>query len=401
MLTIFDQSKQGVPIKVWLGNEGEIDPECLKQGRSLSKLPFIHRWVALMPDTHPGYGMPIGGVAAMIDTLVPNAVGVDIGCGMIFNNTNIPVDQVTDQVARRLVKAIMQAIPVGFKHRTTALDDRRLSQWTEGQEKELKKTYHLYQQLERALVQLGTLGGGNHFIELQEDEHGMLCIMIHSGSRHFGHEVAKYYNEKAKRHCKKNGDKHAIAAQLAYLPAGSQGGVDYIRWMHLAQEFAAQNRQAMMTLVQDILLGEFPNITFGKEVNAHHNYASLETHYGQEVWVHRKGAIRARSGELGIIPGAMGANSYIVEGLGNEESFHSCSHGAGRHMSRKEALKAFQKDAVIEDLESMGIYIGVPGKSVLVDESRFAYKDIHEVMRHQEDLAKIVRTLKTKLVVKG
>lgn len=401
MLEVYNPDKQKVPVRAWLESKGDLDQVCLKQAINLSNLPFIYKWVALMPDTHPGYGMPIGGVAAMIDHIVPNAVGVDIGCGMIFAGTSIPAKALDDQTAKLLIQRIMGAVPLGFKHHSEPVAPGLIQTWLGDQQEAYARNHILMSELEKAQVQLGTLGGGNHFIELQEDDRGMLGIMIHSGSRHFGLEVAKYYNEKAKRYCKKHGEKHAVAAQLPYLPVSSEAGQDYLRWMQLAQRFAAENRRVMMEIVQDILREVFPSIAYNSVINAHHNYAALEEHFGQKVWVHRKGAIRAGKGELGIIPGAMGAYSYIVKGKGNPNSFCSCSHGAGRHMSRKEAIKAFKRDDVLRDLATKGIHIGVPGKSLVVDESRFAYKDINQVMKQQEDLAEVVRSLTTRLVIKG
>ncbi len=401
MIEIYDKATQKVPIKAWLRRVEDIEQGCLHQAKNLSMLDFVHKWVALMPDTHQGYGMPIGGVVALIDHVIPNAVGVDIGCGMVFTQTNIEIDALTDAVSDQLIERIMEEIPLGFEHHLEKQEHAILSTYLSESNYDYKRIGHLYPQIEAAWYQLGTLGGGNHFIELQADEQNRLGIMIHSGSRNFGYKIANYFNEKAKSYSKKHGGGLAAKHQLAYLPAASVSGQDYLQWMQLALVFARENRNIMMEKVKAIVKDVFGNVQFDKTINAHHNYAALETHYGKSVWVHRKGAIRAEKGMLGIIPGAMGNPSYIVEGLGAQESFKSCSHGAGRHMSRKAAMKAFKRDDVIEDLKEKGIHVGAPRKSVLTDEARFAYKDIEQVMKQQTDLAKIVKSLRTKLVVKG
>ncbi len=401
MLEIFDKSTQRVPIKVWLGSQSDIEHGCLHQAKNLSMLDFVHKWVALMPDTHQGYGMPIGGVVALIDHVIPNAVGVDIGCGMVFTQTNIPLERLTDEAADKLISRIMEEIPLGFAHHKVRQENPVLTQYLEESTYDYGRIGHLFPEVEAAWYQLGTLGGGNHFIEIQADEHDMLGIMIHSGSRNFGYKIANYFNEKARSYSRKHGGNQAVKHQLAYLPADSVSGMDYLEWMQLALTFARENRHIMMEKVKSIVRETFTDAVFGESINAHHNYASFETHYGKGVWVHRKGAIRAEKGMLGIIPGAMGNPSYIVEGLGSEESFKSCSHGAGRHMSRKAAMKAFKKDDVIQDLMDKGIHVGAPKQSILTDEARFAYKDIEEVMKQQTDLAKIVKSLRTRLVVKG
>lgn len=401
MLEIYDKSSQQVPIKAWVGKLEDLEHGCLHQAKNLSTLDFIHKWVALMPDTHQGYGMPIGGVVALKDYVIPNAVGVDIGCGMVFTHTDIGLDRLTEDKSKEIIRRIMDEIPLGFAHHKEKQSSEVLEKFLDETDYDYSKIGHLYPEIEASWYQIGTLGGGNHFIEIQADENDELGIMIHSGSRNFGYKVAKYFNEKAKSYCKKHGGKMAVKHQLAYLPADSEAGRDYLAWMTLALRFARENRRVMMDKVKAIIEDIFDDVNFGETINAHHNYASLERHYGEDVWVHRKGAIRAEKDMLGIIPGAMGNPSYIVRGLGKEESFKSCSHGAGRHMSRKAAMKAFKKDDVIQDLLDKGIQVGAPRQSVLTDEARFAYKDIQEVMKQQTDLAEIVRSLRTRLVVKG
>jgi len=398
---MYSESQQLNPIKIWLQGPDELDAVCKKQAVNLSNIPFVHKWIALMPDTHQGYGMPIGGVAAFKDIVIPNAVGVDIGCGVIFVETDLHKDKLKERHCKAIIKEIMDRIPVGFKHHQEKQENDTIKERIQMEESFLKKNQKLYKEMEPIQFQIGTLGGGNHFIEIQEDENDRIGIMIHSGSRNFGYKVANYYNEKAKLYAKKhNAQKHS-KNQLAYLPVESEAGMAYIRWMNMALLFARENRYRMMHVVKEILDGHFSNITYGEEVNAHHNYASLEHHFGQDVWVHRKGAIRVYEDEIGIIPGAMGSYSYIVKGLGNPESFYSCSHGAGRHLSRKQAMKKFKKENVLKDLYNQGVYIGTPNKSILVDESRFVYKDIDLVMEQQKDLIVPVKKLKTLIVVKG
>lgn len=401
MFVIENPARHRAPIKVWLENADQLEPVCLGQAINLANIPFLHQWVALMPDTHQGYGMPIGGVAAMKDVVIPNAVGVDIGCGVCFCETDLSREALTTEIGRKLIERIMERIPVGFKHQETPQEAPDIGTFLKENELRLKQHFVLYRELEGVFYQLGTLGGGNHFIEFQEDELGKITVMVHSGSRNIGLKIANYFNDKAKIISKKNGWQSHARNQLALMPADSEGGRAYLEWMQVALMFARENRQHMMAVLQEILRETFPQIQFFRELNVHHNYAALETHYGESVWVHRKGAIKVEKGELGIIPGAMGSQSFIVEGLGNPESFYSCSHGAGRHISRRQAFKEIQKDRVFQDLETLGVLVGTPDKDGLVDESRFVYKDILTVMENQKDLIRPVKQLKSVLVVKG
>lgn len=401
MFVLDNPDKQLHPIKVWLENPSQLEPACLNQARNLSNIPFLHQWVALMPDTHPGYGMPIGGVAALKGMVVPNAVGVDIGCGICFSQTDLSREQLTPQMGQKLIARIMQQVPLGFKHQEKKQQAPELQAFLDENESSLKQHFVLYRELESVFFQLGTLGSGNHFIEIQEDDQGKVCLMIHSGSRNIGLKIANYFNEKAKLISKKNGWQTHARNQLAFLPAESESGRAYLEWMQAALLIARENRRQMMETVQNVLQEAFPEMRTLSSLNVHHNYAALETHYGEEVWVHRKGAIKVEKGELGIIPGAMGSESFIVEGLGNPESFNSCSHGAGRHISRRQALKEIQKERVFQDLEALGVQVGTPDRDGLVDESRFVYKDIHAVMENQKDLIRPVKIMKSILVVKG
>jgi tRNA-splicing ligase RtcB len=412
MFVQYHQNKQRVPIKVWLKKQEDLEPGCEVQALSLANLPFAFRHVALMPDTHAGYGMPIGGVLAAEDVVVPNAVGVDIGCGMGFIHTNIPVEMIKNvdtasgKMVNQIIGAIMREIPVGFAHHKQPQECVVLDRFSP-QSYQIAFPEELLGEIESGYYQIGTLGGGNHFIELQEDEAGLLGIMLHSGSRNFGYKICNYYNKVAKD---LNRDWNSQVPQewdLAFLPVDSDQGQAYIAWMNLALEFAKENRQLMMERVKNIVCNcvkkyaGFSGIKIDLEVNAHHNYAAIERHFGKDVWVHRKGAIRAHEGELGIVPGAMGSYSYIVAGLGNPESFYSCSHGAGRKMGRKEAERKFRSEEVLKDLKQMNVTLGTPGKGKIADECRWAYKDIDQVIEDERDLVKPVMKLKTVAVIKG
>ncbi len=410
MFVIYNE-KTRKPIKVWLKNIDQIEKSCLEQAYHLADLPFIHKWVCLMPDTHTGKGMPIGGVIATKGVIIPNAVGVDIGCGMNFISTNIEVAALKEVVTangtlvQTIIADIMRDIPVGFNSYMEKQTSHVLDQALEQAEK-YKSNQELFPLIESAYYQVGTLGGGNHFIELQEDQDGYLGIMLHSGSRHFGKRICDAYHKKARALNEMWYSQVPDEYRLAFLPVDLEEGQEYIAWMNLAMDYAFENRARMMQRVKDIVTEKIlkysdQKVVFGEEINCHHNYASLENHYGKNVWVHRKGATRARSGELAVIPGAMGSYSYVVKGRGNEESFCTSSHGAGRAYSRKGAMEAFSCEAVLNDLKEQGIVLGKTKKADVAEESRFAYKDIETVMDNQNDLVEIVSKLKTIAVVKG
>lgn len=399
------------PLKVWLNSEKDLEATCLEQAQHLMQLPFLHKWVCLMPDTHAGMGMPIGGVIAAKDVIIPNAVGVDIGCGMAYVGTNIPVKVLKETMTgngnliQGMVGDILRNIPVGFAHHKTPMPcytmDLALEELS-GYEKEQE----LLGQLDAGYFQIGTLGGGNHFIELQEDDKGFLSVMIHSGSRHFGKSVCDYFHQKARELNKRWYSQVPDEYRLAFLPVDTEEGCAYLNWMNLSMAFARENREKMMLAVKAVLekwIGKHTDLTleYQDEINCHHNYAALENHYGENVWVHRKGAVRARNGELTVIPGAMGSYSYVVMGLGNPESFCSSSHGAGRAYSRKGAMAAFTCEEVMVDLKDQGVILGKKNKRDVAEESRFAYKDIDVVMANQSDLVTPVKRLRTIGVVKG
>ncbi|MGN0678397.1 MAG: RtcB family protein [Oscillospiraceae bacterium] len=399
-----------LPIKIWSTAES-VDEKCLEQAKNLAKLPFVHKWISLMPDTHAGKGMPIGGVLACEGTVVPNAVGVDIGCGMAFVQTNIPVKVLrytitgSGTLLQAIVGDILRGIPTGFAHHSKAQSSEVLDRAKEQLSKYENNT-ELVENIEEGYYQVGTLGGGNHFIELQEDENGLCTIMLHSGSRNFGYRICNYFNSIAKE---LNERWHSAVNPewgLAFLPIDSAEGQQYLNWMNLAMDFAYENRAAMLLCAENIfsrLVEKYTGLVaeFTNEINCHHNYAALENHFGKNVYVHRKGAIRAREGELGIIPGAMGSASYIVRGKGNPESFMSSSHGAGRLYSRTKAMELFSTESVIVDLKQQNVILGKQKKSDVAEESRFAYKDIDTVMANQSELTEPVKRLFTVGVVKG
>lgn len=410
MFVIYND-KTKFPIKAWLSGIDRIELSCIEQAYNLSNLPFLHKWVCLMPDTHTGKGMPIGGVIATKDVIIPNAVGVDIGCGMVFVATDIKYDEVrevmagTASIMQSMIGNIMRTVPVGFEKHKQKQDSAVLDLALENMDK-YEANPELVHLIEEGYFQVGTLGGGNHFIELQEDEEGYLCIMIHSGSRHLGKEICDYFHNKARELNNMWYSQVPDEYRLAFLPVHTKEGQQYINWMHLALDYAYENREHMMEQVCGIVKEHIEKyagrtVSFTDRINCHHNYAALENHYDENVWVHRKGATRVRQGERAVIPGAMGSYSYVVEGKGNAESFHTSSHGAGRAYSRTGAMNAFTTEQVIVDLKEQGVVLGKRKKNDVAEECRFAYKDIDEVMAQQMDIVTPVRKLKTVGVVKG
>ena len=399
------------PIKIWLEKEQDLEESCLEQALHLAQLPFLHKWVCLMPDTHTGMGMPIGGVIAAKGVVIPNAVGVDIGCGMAYVKTSIPVKALKEtmtgsgNLVQGIVGDILRNIPVGFAHHKTPMPCYTLDRAME--ELSLYEAdSELLGQLEAGYFQVGTLGGGNHFIELQEDEEGFLSVMLHSGSRHFGKSVCDYFHQKAREQNCRWYSQVPDEYRLAFLPVDTPEGRQYLNWMNLSMDFARENREKLMLAVKAVLekwIGRYTDLElkYEEEINCHHNYAALENHFGENVWVHRKGAVRARKGELTVIPGAMGSYSYVVRGLGNPESFCTSSHGAGRAYSRRGAMEAFSCEEVMVDLKNQGVILGKKNKKDVAEESRFAYKDIDRVIENQKDLVEPVRRLRTIGVVKG
>lgn len=411
MFVLYDRETMKIPVKVWLETEKELEASCREQALHLANLPFLAGPVCLMPDTHAGMGMPIGGVIASEDVIIPNAVGVDIGCGMAYTETGIRADDLrqimtgSGNLVQAIIGDIMRNVPVGFAHHKQPMPSYVLDRALDEMDK-YEKDGELLGQLDAGYFQIGTLGGGNHFIELQENDEGFLSVMIHSGSRHFGKSVCDYFHQKARALNQRWYSQVPDSYRLAFLPVDSPEGQQYLNWMQLSMDFAAENREKMMLAVKSILekwIGKYTefSLNFSNDINCHHNYASLENHKGKDLWVHRKGAVEAKNGQLAVIPGAMGSYSYVVMGLGNEDSFCSSSHGAGRRYSRKGAMEAFTCEEVILDLERRGVVLGKKGKADVAEESRFAYKDIEIVMENQKDLVIPVKRLKTIGVVKG
>ncbi len=411
MFVLYDKDNMKVPVKVWLQDKKDLEESCLEQACHLSQLPFLSGPVCLMPDTHAGMGMPIGGVIAAEGVIIPNAVGVDIGCGMAYTETNIRLEEIrgimtgNGTLIQAMIGDIMRNIPAGFAHHKSVMPCYTLDRAFDEMDR-YEEDGELLGQLEAGYFQIGTLGGGNHFIELQADDQGYLAVMLHSGSRHFGKTVCDYFHNKARELNQRWYSQVPDSYRLAFLPVDTAEGRQYLNWMQLSMDFARENREKMMLAVKAILekwIGKYTqlNLEFSHDINCHHNYAALETHFGKEVWVHRKGAVRAADGELAVIPGAMGSYSYVVMGKGNPESYCSSSHGAGRQYSRKGAMEAFSCEQVIRDLADQGVVLGKKRKDDVAEESRFAYKDIEAVMDNQRDLVVPVKRLKTVGVVKG
>ena len=410
MFVLYDE-KTRFPVKVWLEDESQLEENCLEQAYHLSQLPFIHKWVCLMPDTHAGREMPIGGVIATKDVIIPNAVGVDIGCGMDFIPTNIRVEDIrgiqtgNGTMIQAIIGNIMRAIPLNTERYKTPQESEVLDRAQQEMEK-YEENAELVPLIRDGYFQVGSLGGGNHFIELQEDQEGYLCIMIHSGSRHLGKAICDHFHEKARALNQMWYSEVKDEYHLAFLPVHSKEGQQYINWMNLAMDYAFENRARMLDKTCAIVKEQIEKHTdltveYGEEINCHHNYAALENHYDANVWVHRKGATRVREGEMAVIPGAMGSYSYVVEGKGNKESFCTSSHGAGRNYSRSGAMQAFSIEKVMVDLKEHDVVLGKRKKNDVAEECRFAYKDIEQVMAQQLDIVTPVRKLKTVGVVKG
>ena len=373
------------PIRLWLD---DMEDGALKQARNLANLPFIFKYIAIMPDAHQGYGMPIGGVMATDGVVVPNAVGVDIGCGMCAVRTGLT--EIDVDVLKKIMNEIRQVIPVGFKKHNTnqgIMPSEPLGDIVE-------------REYSNAQNSIGTLGGGNHFIEFQKGNDGFVWIMIHSGSRNLGKQVSDHYNKVAVALNEKWRSEVPKEWQLAFLPLDSREGQDYLEEMNYCVEFALKNRWLMMERIKLVIADRVDHIVFDDPINIAHNYAAVEHHFGKNVMVHRKGATSAREGQLGIIPGSQGTSSYIVSGKGNKESFTSCSHGAGRRMGRKQAQRELNLDNEVKILDDLGVIHAIRTEKDL-DEASGAYKDIGVVMANQADLVDIKVKLKPMAVIKG
>ena len=398
---------EGAPIKAWTRGV-PVEESAEQQLRNVAALPFIHKHVAAMPDVHWGMGASIGSVIPTKGAIIPAAVGVDIGCGMTAVRTTIRADQLPDDLAplRSMIEATVPhgrtnrggpgdrgawgKVPVAAAESWAAFFEPRFTAMIEKHPK--AKPYN-------SANHLGTLGTGNHFIEICLDGEDQVWAMLHSGSRGPGNRIGMYFIERAKREMERwhipLPDK-----DLAYLPEGTELFDDYVAAVSWAQEFAAENRNLMMTRVIRALAQFLPGVpaaVIETAIDCHHNYVAQEHHFGANVWVTRKGAVRARAGDLGIIPGSMGARSYIVRGLGNIESFHSCSHGAGRTMSRGEAKRRFTVADHIKATEG----VECRKDAEVIDETPMAYKNIDLVMAAQSDLVDVVHTLRQVVCVKG
>lgn len=381
------------PVKIWTD---DVEESAMQQIENLCTLPFLFHHLAIMPDVHAGMGMPIGGVLACVDAVIPNAVGVDIGCGMCAVKTNWRVEDISSDVLRKqIMRGIRERIPLGMDHHKERQDESYLPQGHDIDKLTVVKAQYI-----SAQRQVGTLGGGNHFIELQRDEQGMLWIMIHSGSRNLGKQVGDHYNKLA---VMLNERWHSVVKpelRLAFLPLRTQEFNDYWAEMQYCVEFALCNRRLMMERIQEVIADALPGIEFEPMINIAHNYAAWEHHYGKNVIVHRKGATLARMGIIGIIPGSQGTASYIVEGLGNPDSFNSCSHGAGRLMSRTAAVKTLSLEDEVKKLDEQGIVHAIRSQRDL-EEAAGAYKDIEQVINNELDLVKILTRLLPIAVIKG
>jgi len=388
-MSISELKGKTVPIRLWTTVE-EVESGALDQLRNVAALPWVFKHVAVMPDVHYGKGATVGSVIAMKNAVAPAAVGVDIGCGMAAVETTLTASDLPDSLAL-LRHRIEQAIPVGFAgHDSVCKYAEKQRLW--------KEFHHLTDKVQdllgKARKQMGTLGGGNHFIELCLDDAQRVWLMLHSGSRNIGKTLAEIHIGRAKKlaHNAKLPDR-----DLAVFLAGTPEMDEYRRDLFWAQRYARANRKVMLRLYQDVVAKLFPQARFAEPITCHHNYVAEEVHFGEEVLVTRKGAISARAGEMGIIPGSMGTRSYIVRGLGNPESFHSASHGAGRRMSRGAAKRHFS----VDDLRAQTSGVECRKDHAVLDEIPGAYKDIEQVMKNQSDLVEVVAELKQVLCVKG
>ena len=381
------------PVKIWAN---DVEESAMRQIENMAALPFLHHHLAIMPDVHAGMGMPIGGVLACDGAVIPNAVGVDIGCGMCAVKTNWRTDDFPASVLRKeIMKGIRERIPLGKEHHKEAQAETYLPQGYD-----IDKLEIVNRRQNSIRHEVGTLGGGNHFIELQKDKEGFLWIMIHSGSRNLGKQVGDYYNKIAaslneKWHSEVPADFH-----LPFLPLGTREFGAYWNEMRYCIDFALCNRKLMMERIQEVMADSLRDIEFEPMINIAHNYAAFEHHFGKDVIVHRKGATLASKGVTGIIPGSQGTASYIVEGLGNPESFCSCSHGAGRVLSRKAAIRTLDMKVEVANLEAKGIIHAIRCQDDM-QEASGAYKDIETVIANESDLVKVTTKLFPIAVIKG
>ena len=389
MIKVYSSERR--PIKSWVT---DLEDGALDQAKNLANLPFLFKHVSLMPDAHQGYGMPIGGVIATKNVIIPNAVGVDIGCGVLAIKTDIPADAFCLEIRKEVMGLVRKTVPVGFERHEFEQNDSGLFDDISAEDHPV-----VYKNRSNALMQIGTLGGGNHFIEFQSDG-DFVWVMIHSGSRNLGHKVAIHYNTKAielnLKYLSVVPNKHS----LAFLPRDTEVCENYLTEMNFCLEYANLNRNLILSRVVDALEECVDLFDIEREIHIEHNYVRLENHFGENVFVHRKGATSAKLGQEGIIPGSQGTNSYIVRGKGNKESFSSCSHGAGRLMSRtmaKQNLLLEEQKSLLDNLKIAHTIRTVKD----LDEAHGAYKDIDIVMKNQEDLVSVDVKLSPLAVIKG
>jgi tRNA-splicing ligase RtcB len=387
-----------VPVKVYTD---DIEERARAQLVNISQLPIVHHHVAAMPDVHHGIGATVGSVIPTLRAIIPAAVGVDIGCGMIAARLSLTASEIDEGSLKKVFARIARDVPVGFEqHDERDARSDAAKPFKRGLRAILEKHPGVQKRVGKNsdwMRQLGTLGGGNHFIEVCLDEVQRVWVMLHSGSRGMGNAIGTYFIALAKQDAERH-QQQLPDRDLAYFPEGAQYFDDYVQAVGWAQDYARANRAEMMDLVLEALRRHLPAFEVTTEaVNCHHNYVARETHYGESVWVTRKGAIRAREGDLGIIPGSMGTRSYIVRGKGSAEAFQSCAHGAGRRMSRTQAKKQFS----VADLAAQTAGVVCRKDTGVLDEIPGAYKDIDAVMSNQSDLVEVLHTLKQILCVKG
>ena len=387
-----------VPVKIYTD---EIEASARRQLENIAQLPCVFHHVAAMPDVHTGIGASVGSVIATHRAIIPAAVGVDIGCGMIATRLTLTANELDERNLKRVFDQISRDVPVGREqHRP----ERAASDAARPFEHDLKRILARHPELEKRfgqsskwICQLGTLGGGNHFIEICLDEAQQVWVMLHSGSRGIGNAIGSHFIALARRDMER-ASVHLPDRDLAYFEEGAQHFDEYVAAVDWAQRYAMRNREVMMDLILNALKRHLPEFSVSEAaVNCHHNYVERERHFGKPVWLTRKGAIRAGAGELGIIPGSMGAKSYIVRGKGAADSFESCAHGAGRRMSRTEA----QRRLTAQDLAAQTAGVVCRKDKGVVDEIPGAYKDIDQVMANQSDLVEVVHALKQVVCVKG
>jgi tRNA-splicing ligase RtcB len=418
-----DQFGRKKLVKLWEPEGFPFEPEAMEQIANVAKMPFIHKHVAVMPDAHHGKGATVGTVIATKGAIIPAAVGVDLGCGMAWYRTSLKQEQLPDSLSalRAMIEA---AVPHGRGTDQEIRSGRDPGSWTNVPASHHDRWLALMARYDVIIAKhpqieprrhpsthMGTLGTGNHFIELVIDEDGYVGLMLHSGSRGIGNAIGSYFIEKAHEEMlrwhiadhlpavtdRRNG-KRKPDADLSYLVEHTELYDDYIEAVQWAQEFAQENRRAMAHAVLNVMHAVLPPFMItGQAVECHHNYVTMEQHFGANVWVTRKGAVQAREGTLGIIPGSMGTGSFIVRGLGNKDSFCSCSHGAGRTMSRTKAKKLITMEQHAEAMQGIEARLDAD----VLDESPAAYKPIGAVMAAQDDLVEVVHRLHQVLNVKG